>query len=353
MFDQIDRTLKNARGHYRERILAISAYERGYPVTEIAKLYGKTRKTIYNWIHRYESGGIEALRDRPKPGRPLLIDHHDQFIAAELRCAVDHLPEEMGYDTSAWTAKLLRHHIQRFYGIALSVQTAWRVLHRLGYTRQRPGRIPTGGDEHARNAWRIALSIAEQNCPKDSLILFADEAGFNIDPTITARWAPRGQQPKLPTSGRKQHISVIGAISRDRKHSHFTLAQRVTSEVFCQFLTEVHRTFRGYRKIYLILDNVSFHRSQRVALLARTFIDPEVRLIFQPSYSPDLNPISVPQFRWSGTQRIKNRLRPAEAYCVAPPHAECGHFVNYNPKGIPTYNNNYRTSIPIEKINPI
>jgi hypothetical protein len=44
---------------------------------------------------------------------------------------------------------------------------------------QRPGRAPAGGDERARNAWRIALAIAEQNCPSDTLILFGDEAGYS------------------------------------------------------------------------------------------------------------------------------------------------------------------------------
>lgn len=311
MLDQIDRELKSARGNYRERLLALRSWERGYPVTEIAKLYGKTRKTIYNWIHRYETGGVEALRDRQRPGRALTVDHRDDFVAAELRCALDHWPEDHGYPTSAWTAKLLRHHIFRFYRIRISVQTAWRIIRRLGYTRQRPGRVPAGGDERARNAWRAALAIAEQNCPADSLILFADEAGFNIDPTIAARWAPRGQQPKLPTNGQKSHFSVIGAISRDRIHYHFKIAKNVDSAVFCEFLSELHQRFSGFRRIYLVLDNVGFHRSQRTRRFAQQLNAPSVLLVHQPPYSPDLNPIE-PVWREIRVRHTHNRVLSAQ-----------------------------------------
>lgn len=310
MLDQIDRELKSARGNYRERLLALRSWERGYPVTEIAKLYGKTRKTIYNWIHRYETGGVEALRDRPRPGRSLTVDHRDEFVAAELRCVLDHLPEVHGYPTSAWTAKLLRHHIFRFYRINISVQTAWRIIRRQGYTRQRPGRVPAGGDERARNAWRAALAIAEQNCPPDSLILFTDEAGFNIDPTVAARWAPRGRQPKLPTNGQKQHISVVGAISRDRSYFHFKIAKTVDSAVFCEFLRELHQRFRGFRRIYLVLDNVSFHRSQRTRQFAQQLTAPSVILVHQPPYSPDLNPIE-PVWREIRARHTHNRVLSA------------------------------------------
>ena len=157
MIQQIDTELKTARGPFRERLLAVRAYELGYSVSLIAKLYGKTRKTVYNWITRYREGGIAGLQTKPKPGRPLLVNHNDEFLSTDLRCALNHRPDESGYPICAWTSKLFAHHIQRFYGIAVSVQTAWRIIRRLGYTMQRPGRVPTGGDERARNAWRIAF----------------------------------------------------------------------------------------------------------------------------------------------------------------------------------------------------
>ncbi len=325
---EIERELSSAQGHYRERLLAIRAYERGYSVTEIARLYGKTRKTIYNWIHRYRRGGMVELKDKTHEGRPLIVDHRDAFISTELRFSLDHLPEELGYQISAWTCKLFRHHLYRFYRIQVSISTAWRIIRRLGDTRQRPGRIPVGGDERARNAWRIALSIAEQNCPSDQIILFGDEAGFNIDPTVSSRWAPRGRQPKLPTTGQKHHISVIGAISRDRTHFHFKTAKLVNSAVFCEFLSELHRKFQGYRRLYLILDNVSVHRSRTVRQFAAGFTHPELQLVHQPSYRPDLNPIE-PVWR-----EIRNRYTRNRAFTI---HELQHHFARLTVIGISTY----------------
>jgi transposase-like protein len=38
----------------------------------VAKRYNVARSTVYNWLKRYATRGVsdEALRDRPRPGRP-------------------------------------------------------------------------------------------------------------------------------------------------------------------------------------------------------------------------------------------------------------------------------------------
>ena len=106
-----------------------------------------------------------------------------------------------------------------------------------------------------------------------------------------ARWAPRGQQPKLATTGRKHHISLIGATTRDHSIYHFMMDRIVNARVFCRFLEEIHRKLRHYKRIYLVVDNVSFHRSRMVRAFAASLIGPELILLYQLAYSPDLNPI--------------------------------------------------------------
>lgn len=48
------------------RMRAIAAVRDGAAVTDIAEQYGVTRQTVTAWRRRYESGGVDALRDRSR-----------------------------------------------------------------------------------------------------------------------------------------------------------------------------------------------------------------------------------------------------------------------------------------------
>lgn len=42
----------------------------GRPLDRIAREVGVDRTIVRTWIDRYRVGGVAALRDRPRPGRP-------------------------------------------------------------------------------------------------------------------------------------------------------------------------------------------------------------------------------------------------------------------------------------------
>jgi len=47
-----------------ERVSLINDYRSGdFGVSELSAEYGVSRKTVYKWIERYESGGWEGLKD--------------------------------------------------------------------------------------------------------------------------------------------------------------------------------------------------------------------------------------------------------------------------------------------------
>jgi transposase len=55
----------------------------GVPNAEIARKVGVSRPTVISWRDRYEAGGIAALDDAPRPGRPHEIDEIE-VVAATL-----------------------------------------------------------------------------------------------------------------------------------------------------------------------------------------------------------------------------------------------------------------------------
>jgi hypothetical protein len=52
----------------RARMVLLAAD--GMPLDRIAREIGADRTSVRTWIDRYRAGGLDALQDRPRPGRP-------------------------------------------------------------------------------------------------------------------------------------------------------------------------------------------------------------------------------------------------------------------------------------------
>ena len=51
------------------RLLALAMVLEGAPRTEAAACNGMDRQTLRDWVHRYNEGGVDALKSRKNPGR--------------------------------------------------------------------------------------------------------------------------------------------------------------------------------------------------------------------------------------------------------------------------------------------
>ncbi len=56
----------------RARMVLLAAD--GVPNAQIARLTGVSRPTVTGWRDRYARGGVAALEDEPRSGRPAVID---------------------------------------------------------------------------------------------------------------------------------------------------------------------------------------------------------------------------------------------------------------------------------------
>jgi putative transposase len=84
-----------------ERMAMISSWMSGdYSISELAAVFGVSRKTTYKWIERYEAGGAGALLDQSRAPR-----HHPNAVAPEVERAL----LELKAQRPLWGApKLLR-----------------------------------------------------------------------------------------------------------------------------------------------------------------------------------------------------------------------------------------------------
>ena len=140
-----------------------------------------------------------------------------------------------------------------------------------------------------------ALAALEKTARRqNALILFEDESGVSLLPSVRATWAPRGQTPVLRHRFNYKRLSIAGVLAYepDGSDAHLLFQLRpgaYNDQTLIDFLGEVHE-HEQQRRLILIWDGLPSHHSRRMLdWLAeqRAWLHVE-RL---PGYAPDLNPI--------------------------------------------------------------
>ena len=135
----------------RRRVRAGRLLLAGKSPPEVARLMGAPRQTVYRWKDVLDSGGIDALRDMKRSGRP------PQLGAAELSRLYVMLLEGApahGFPTPLWTLKRVRQLIEREFAVRYSEVHVWRLLGQLGLSNQKPDRRALERNEEAIQQWR-------------------------------------------------------------------------------------------------------------------------------------------------------------------------------------------------------
>lgn len=129
---------------------------------------------------------------------------------------------------------------------------------------------------------------------KQAHIVFIDESGMLMLPTVRRTWAPRGCTPVLRHRGRAhKKVSIVGglSISPQRKRLRLFLQWHPDANVgeveVIAFLRSLLRHLRG--EVIIIWDRLTAHRSRRVKVYAAS--RGRVTVEFLPSYAPELNPV--------------------------------------------------------------
>lgn len=122
-------------------------------------------------------------------------------------------------------------------------------------------------------------------------LVFTDESGFPLIPSVRKTWSPVGQTPVLRHRYAHDRISAISAIAVSPKRYHCTLychlyEDNIQGSEVAAFLRHLLRQIPGH--LVVLLDNGGIHHGEPVQkLLGRTS---RLHLEPFPPYAPELNP---------------------------------------------------------------
>ena len=269
------------------RMQAVKAIRGGQSATEVAKAFGINRRTVYGWMAKYISGGQNALKAKPIPGRPSkLTTEQMQWIAKTVR---DNTPQQFQFEFALWTLKIIGALIEKQFGTKLSVNTLSRVMKLLGFSTQKPLYQAWQQDEKLIQQWEheIYPEIRKEAKRVGATIYFVDESGVRSDYHTGHTWAPKGETPVLTATGRRFSLNMISAVSAQGQLRFMLHQGSVTATVFREFLK---RLMVGATKpVFVIVDGHPTHKAKLVKKYVES-LNGKLKLYFLPPYSPQFNP---------------------------------------------------------------
>jgi transposase len=249
----------------------------GWPNAQIARELGCAVNTVRTWRRRFARGGLPALRDRPRSGRP---EVYGPAVRLRIVAAATSVPPE---GTSVWTHAMIAGELA---STGISASQAGRILAGLELAPHRVrGWLNRAGDDLF---WAQAAAVCDiyLRPPPATVVICIDEKTG-----IQAKYRKHpGQPPRPGRVARREFeyvrngtVSIIAAL-------HVATGQVITEPIarnnsvtFTGFLHRLDQCTDPRLNIHLIMDNGSSHtsRATRAWLAAR----PRITVTYTPKHA--------------------------------------------------------------------
>ena len=273
--DTAAKAAPSKRSH--NRLMAIRALLLGILHSQVAALYGITRRTLSYWIKQFNEQGIDALIENSRSGRPRKISPEQSDYYCEI---IEH-PKQV--NQTHWTAKKFHGYISEQLEHEVGYSTVVRWLHENNFKLKVPQSWPEQQDEVKRQAFLEQLKTYMNDTQIE--IWYLDESGFEGDPRPRRRWAKKGDKIRIPYSGEHIRMNVTGMICPRIGEFYALEFSHTDSKVFQVFLDNANKDIQLDRLRNLIIcDNATWHKNKSIDW-------GKFEPVFLPPYSPDFNPI--------------------------------------------------------------
>lgn len=161
---QLVRSERRAKQRDRWRVVLLAL--QGFTAPQIAAKLDRSRRFVQIWVYRYRDEGFDGLQERPRPGQPTKLARAAE-VAFKARIQAGPLPDDgvctlRGRDV----VRILREQ----FGVKYSLQGAYDLLHRLGFSSLRPRPRHRKNDPAAMAQWERDAPLLSRKSRKPTRI---------------------------------------------------------------------------------------------------------------------------------------------------------------------------------------
>jgi len=277
----LDMIKNEERGRFRDRIRLLWLLKSGKAKTmeQAAELCGICRKTAAEWFRRYEIGGMaELLCLKTVPGR-------SRAIPLEI---LKNLKEKLSGPEGFRSYKEIRIWLINEYNLDIPYKTVHKtVRYYLGAKLKspRPSHVKKNEEKvrEFKESFPTKISGIKNNTDDPIKIFSYDETRLGLITSLGKRITLPGVRPVGQIQQVYENYYIYGATEVSCGENFFPEFPCMNTDCFQGFLDGFSEVFSDSMNIMLI-DNAGIHKAERL------IIPENIRLIFLPPYSPELNP---------------------------------------------------------------
>jgi transposase len=265
----------------RARIVLLAAD--GVPNAQIARTVGVSRPTVIGWRQRYATGGIAALEDEERSGRPAVIDEIDVVVATLSNDGRP--PERLGI--THWSARFMAAELGVSFASVARIWRKWNIQPH----RTETFKFSTDPELEARVRDVVGLYL---DPPANAVVVSIDEKSQIQALDRTAPMLPL--RPGLPARAtydykRNGTTTLFAALEvATGKITADACYPRHRHQEFLRFLKKVAAAHPDV-ELHVICDNYATHKHPKVKEWLKA--NPRVTLHFTPTSCSWLNMVEI------------------------------------------------------------
>ena len=266
------------------RLLACIKRKKGKTLREISQDIDVPESTLSDWLNDIQENGLECLYDREKPGRPPALGKEQ---VEELDIILTKSPEEYGFASTVWTTQMITVYVNDRFGTEYTQAGIRRLLHRNDYN------IIAARPTHYKSATKEEIARFEENLQKriesvpEHKVYYFDESSHPLATRQTRVWAKKGSRPTATINFMGGRVHSFGLLGHEKVY--YEVYDELNTDSVISFIDGI---MSEGEKIFMILDNASFHKSKKFKKFAEEK-GGDLVLAYLPPYTPQLNYIEI------------------------------------------------------------
>ena len=259
-----------------DKVKAVVLLGTGWSVEQVSEALLLDERTLRRYVERYrQDPNTESwLTSFYQGSQPKLSDEQMTLLD-------QHLTEHI-YPTVAAIVEYVRDK----FGIRYTVNGMTSLLHRMDYTYKKPKKVPGKADAVAQQQFVQQYEAIKSSKKADEPIYFMDGVHPQHNSVAAYGWIKKGHNQTIKSNSGRARLNLNGAVNPDSCEVVVRADQKLNSQSTIELFKMLEQKHPDAEKIYVITDNAGYYRGSQVQ---QYVADSRIKLIFLPTYSPNLN----------------------------------------------------------------